>query len=233
MTLLPPKSRPGSVAVYGESQPAQLARAKARGGGGAARSGGARAAACRAAPAAAPAAAPRGAPNAAPRPPLPGPQGYPYPRPSTSFVFVNSPRAGAAWHALAPGAWRGADNAAGLLDLPVAPAPAPARLAAPPRGGAAPAPPPPRSLRSVLEEAHGIAPGAVLPAGAALTPILAIGSNAAPEQLVGGGGGQPGEGAALLRAQLSRSHSPQPSRPAALPPSALRPPQHRRPASFP
>jgi hypothetical protein len=100
-------------------------------------------------------------------------------------VFVSS-AAGVAWHPLPNTAWPGAAINA-LLDLPVGPprpaAPGAAVAVADGGGGGGPRPP----LRRVLWERHGIDGEALLPPGTPLMPILAIGSNASPEQLVGAG----------------------------------------------
>ncbi|KAF8063801.1 NSE4A [Scenedesmus sp. PABB004] len=95
--------------------------------------------------------------------------GYPYPRPDRSFVFVNGGAGGPAaltfndsdWQP--PAAWGGSLEP--LLGL---------RVTGP--GGAA------GSLADALAT-RGVAPRSALPPGAPLTPILAIGSNAGPEQL--------------------------------------------------
>ncbi|KAI8468085.1 MAG: hypothetical protein J3K34DRAFT_479333 [Monoraphidium minutum] len=134
--------------------------------------------------------------------------GYPYPRPPTSFVFVTGAGGAAAgacaFHPLPNAAWRGADTAA-VLALPVGPAapaaPATTTRAAPAAGsstnlaaaaaaGASAAAARVdngggvfHTLAAALRELHGIEPGELLPPGTPLTPILAIGSNAGPEQL--------------------------------------------------
>ena len=141
------------------------------------------------------------------------PQGYPYTRPSTSFVFVTGANGACAHHELDNAAWRGAESPADFLDLYVGPAiPCGRSTAHAARAAAAAATLPAAAsrtdlaadwaaaggsgaagagggqggllLREALRELHGIDVDALLPAGTLLTPILAIGSNAGPDQLV-------------------------------------------------
>lgn len=138
-------------------------------------------------------------------------KGYPYPRPSTSFIFVASKR-GSAYHEIKNAAWRGADALPSLLDLKVG-APIPtgsktgvANSSSALLGGSAGSSSSSTDLRAssstaggggdscsefesrwqlrrALQELHGIDADELLPPGTPFTPILAIGSNAGPEQL--------------------------------------------------
>lgn len=135
-------------------------------------------------------------------------QGYPYPRPSSSFIFVTS--AGGAegggrcfWHPLRNRDWRGDASPRALLELPVGPAfdaaadpsgsgndsgsgatrGSSTNLRAAPPAAAMPAAAATMTLREALTTLHGVDAAAVLPDAAPLTPILAIGSNASPQQV--------------------------------------------------
>jgi hypothetical protein len=108
-------------------------------------------------------------------------------------VFVSSAAGGVAFHPLPNAAWPGAGTLDAVLSLPVGPAVPIASSGESNNSGSdldnssaegrlseqllAP-------LRRVLRDAHGLDADALLPPGTPLTPILAIGSNASPEQLV-------------------------------------------------